>query len=113
MRDVPDREKILRFMTALAGKSSRYVQVYFTGGASAVLIGWRASTVDVDIHLVPDDDGLLRAVPQLKEDLQINVELACPSHFIPELPGWKDRSIFIRNEVGAVENAISGLTRAK
>lgn len=98
MREVADTLKIRRFMTALAQTTSNPVQVYFTGGASAVLIGWRVSTIDVDIHLVPDDDRLLRGIPRLKDDLQINVELACPAHFIPELPGWRERSLLIDKE---------------
>ena len=98
MRAVADTEKIRRFMNALAQTTTTPVQVYFTGGATAVLIGWRASTIDVDIHLVPDDDRLLRGIPQLKDDLQINVELACPAHFIPELSGWQERSLFIDKE---------------
>ena len=85
-------------MNALAQTTTTPVQVYFTGGATAVLIGWRTSTIDVDIHLVPDDDRLLRGIPRLKDDLQINVELACPAHFIPELPGWRERSLFIDKE---------------
>jgi uncharacterized nucleotidyltransferase DUF6036 len=98
MRAVADTVKIRRFMNALAQTTTTPVQVYFTGGATAVLIGWRTSTIDVDIHLIPDDDRLLRGIPRLKDDLQINVELACPAHFIPELPGWKERSLFIDRE---------------
>lgn len=98
MREVADTAKIRRFMNALAQTTSSPVHVYFTGGATAVLIGWRASTIDVDIHLIPDDDRLLRGIARLKDDLQINVELACPAHFIPELPGWQDRSAFVDKE---------------
>ena len=98
MRAVADTVKIRRFMTALAQTTTTPVQVYFTGGATAVLVGWRGSTIDVDIHLIPDDDRLLRGIPRLKDDLQINVELACPAHFIPELPGWQERSCFIDKE---------------
>ncbi len=98
MREVADTVKIRRFMNALAQTTTTPVQVYFTGGATAVRIGWRASTIDVDIHLVPDDDRLLSGIPQLKDDLQINVELACPANFIPELAGWQDRSAFIDKE---------------
>ncbi len=57
--------------------------VHLTGGASAVLIGWRKSTIDVDRLIQPDDDRLLRLLPALKEELQINVELASPPDFIP------------------------------
>jgi hypothetical protein len=38
----------------------------------------------------------------LKEELQINVELASPGHFISQLAGWKDRSQFIARE-GKIE----------
>ena len=85
-------------MSALAGKATRQARLYFTGGATAVLLGWRASTIDVDILIVPDDDRLLRALPELKENLEINVELASPAHFIPELPRWEERSLFITQE---------------
>lgn len=61
-------------------------------------MGWRASTIDVDILIVPESDQLLRALPALKEALEINIELACLADFIPELPGWRDRSPFICRE---------------
>jgi hypothetical protein len=72
--------------------------VYLTGGATAVLHGWRTSTVDVDIKIVPDTDRVLRAIPALKERLQINVELAAPGDFIPVHDAWEDRSPFIVQE---------------
>lgn len=58
-----------------------------------MLLGWRATTVDVDIELVPEQDAVLRAVPRLKEELSINVELASPGHFIPLPAGWEERSL--------------------
>jgi len=73
-------------------------RVYFTGGATAVLLGWRRTTIDVDIRIVPENDRLLRAIPMLKEQLRINVELASPADFIPVPPGWEDRSLFIASE---------------
>lgn len=98
MRRLADRDRIHRFINALSLSAASPARLYFTGGATAVLLGWRASTIDVDILLVPDDDRLLRALPELKESLEINVELACPSHFIPELPRWQERSLFIIQE---------------
>ena len=98
MSRLADQGRIHRFMKALAERATRQVSVYFTGGATAVIVGWRASTIDVDILLMPDDDPLLRALPELKENLEINVELASPAHFIPELPAWRERSLFIANE---------------
>jgi len=82
-------------MEALAQASETTSRVYFTGGVSAVLLGWRSTTVDIDLKLVPDSDELLRAIPLLKEKLSLNVELASPDQFIPELPGWRERSVFI------------------
>jgi len=69
--------------------------IYFTGGASALLVGWRSSTVDVDIRLDPEPSGIFQAIAKLKQDLNINIELASPQDFLPPLPGWRDRSVFI------------------
>jgi len=85
-------------MGALAAEADVEARVYFTGGATAVLIGWRSTTIDVDIKVVPEHDHLLRAIPRLKERLQINVELASPDQFIPPLPGWEERSPFVSRE---------------
>jgi hypothetical protein len=95
MRARVDRALLSRFMRAFGAQADRPTNVYFTGGASAVLHGWRTSTIDVDLKLAPDSDRLLRALPRLKEELAINVELAAPDDFIPPLPGWEDRSRFI------------------
>jgi hypothetical protein len=73
-------------------------RVYFTGGASAVLLDWRPTTIDIDLELDPSLESLLKDIPAIKEELQVNVELASPSHFIPPVPGWRDRSPFIAHE---------------
>jgi hypothetical protein len=98
MRALTDASRIREFMAALGREARAEARVYFTGGACAVLLGWRATTIDADIRIVPDRDELLRAVPRLKEQLRLNVELASPPDFIPELPGWQDRSLFIARE---------------
>jgi uncharacterized nucleotidyltransferase DUF6036 len=95
MRDLVDAARVRRFMESLGQERSAEGRLYFTGGASAVLLGWRTTTIDLDIKLVGADDAVLRMLPDLKERLRINVELASPDHFIPELPGWQDRSVFI------------------
>jgi len=38
-----------------------------------VLIGWRASTIDVDIRVEPEDEGLLRRIPLAREAVPVNV----------------------------------------
>jgi len=98
MRELTDDLRLRRFMQALGAEADREGRVYFTGGATAVLLGWRPTTIDADISLVPESDRLLRALPRLKEILHLNVELASPAHFIPEVPGWEERSPFIARE---------------
>lgn len=85
-------------MDALARQAPEDTRAYFTGGATAVLIGWRETTIDIDIKLIPERDEILRAIPRLKDNLEINVELASPGDFIPELPNWQSRSAFIAAE---------------
>ncbi len=98
MRELADADRIRAFMKALARAAASPGRVYLTGGATAVLHGWRDATVDVDIKLVPDADALLRAIPRIKESLNVNVELAAPDDFIPVKDGWPDRSPFISQE---------------
>ncbi len=85
-------------MRELGGEAERDLRLYFTGGATAVLLGWRSSTLDVDIKIDPESDRVLRAIPRVKEKLEINIELAAPDLFIPEVPGWEERSAFIARE---------------
>lgn len=98
MRGLADGGRIRRFMRELGKTAPDDTRVYFTGGATAVLHGWRDSTIDIDIRLVPERDAILRAIPRLKDALSVNVELASPDHFIPVKPGWEDRSPFIARE---------------
>jgi hypothetical protein len=98
MRALADADRIRRFMRSLGDAADAPAHVYLTGGATAVLIGWRQSTIDVDIRIEPDRDAIFRAIARLKEDLQINVELASPADFIPVKPGWEDRSPFVATE---------------
>ncbi len=54
--------------------------------------------MDVDLRFEPDVDELLRELPALKERLEINIELASPPDFIPELSGWRERSPLVFQE---------------
>ena len=72
--------------------------LYLTGGATAVIEGWRASTVDIDLRLEPEGDELLRRIAKAKNDLDINVELVSPPDFVPELPSWRERSPYVFEE---------------
>jgi hypothetical protein len=85
-------------MRSVGRAADRPGRAYLTGGATAVLEGWRSTTIDVDIVFQPESDALLRALPALKEELELNVELVSPAHFIPEVPGWDARSPFVAQE---------------
>ena len=99
MRQPITSERLQEFMQVLGERVTQLTRVFLVGGASAVLLGWRNSTIDIDLKVIPDSDEILRLVAVLKERLGINIELASPDDFIPELPGWQDRSIFI-SQVG-------------
>jgi hypothetical protein len=98
MRALADADRIRRFMRALGAEAGEEGAVYVTGGATAVLLGWRASTLDVDILPIPEQESVLRAIPRLKDELRVNVELASPRDFVPVPAGWEDRSIFVARE---------------
>jgi hypothetical protein len=98
VRQLADQDRIRAFMRALGAAADVDGAVYLTGGATAVLHGWRPTTIDVDLTLVPESDRLLRAIPALKDELRLNVELVSPAHFIPVPAGWEGRSIFVARE---------------
>lgn len=102
MREKVSAERVEKFMKAIGRAGKKNARVYFVGGATAVLLGWRETTIDVDVKILPEADEILRALPDLKEDLQLNIELASPDDFIPPLPGWEERSTYIGRE-GSIE----------
>ncbi len=86
------KEKLLSFLARL-GASARTPGVCFiTGGSSAILLGWRETTIDVDLKFDPEPAGVFDAIPALKRELSINVELASPADFLPPLADWRARS---------------------
>jgi hypothetical protein len=92
MRPPADAARIEALARRLSRVAPGPVRIYLTGGATAVLEGWRQTTIDVDIRIEPESDELFRELVAAKEELHINVELASPPDFVPELPGWRDRS---------------------
>jgi hypothetical protein len=96
----PDR---LRSVLEALGRACRGPGVlYLAGGATALLEGWRDATVDLDLRLDPEPAGVFAAIASVKEELQVNVELASPADFLPELPDWRERSPFV-GRFGPVE----------
>lgn len=95
MRSHTTKERINQLMRRLGATVASEGRVYFTGGVTAVLMGWREMTIDVDLKAEPEPQGFFECLPRLKDDLDINIELASPDQFVPALPGWQDRSRFI------------------
>ena len=77
-------------------------KVYFTGGATALLLGFREQTIDIDVKLDPEPAGAFEAIATLKNDLDLNIELAAPSDFIPAPAQWRERSKLIKT-IGAID----------
>ncbi|MHB8636566.1 MAG: DUF6036 family nucleotidyltransferase [Fimbriimonadaceae bacterium] len=102
MRSGTDKAKLLAFVEAIGQTALGPGRVYFVGGATALLLGVREQTIDIDIKLDPEPSGIFESIAGLKERLGLNVELASPDQFLPELPGWRERSEFIARS-GLVE----------
>jgi hypothetical protein len=101
MRGPLTREKLQAFMRDLARAAprGRSYRVYLVGGGTAVWAGWRASTVDVDLHGEPEQ--LFIDIQRIKERLGLNVEFVRPEDFVPALAGSESRHVFIE-KIGTV-----------
>src|SRR5262245_7077242 len=76
VRSTADADRIRRFIEELGRRAAGPGRVYLTGGGTAVLFGWRNTTVDVDLKLDPEPPGVFDAILRLKDELDVNVELA-------------------------------------
>jgi len=52
-------------------------------------------TVDIDLKADPEPAAFFEGLAALKNEMNVNLELASPDQFIPELPAWRERSLFI------------------
>jgi hypothetical protein len=102
MRRQVTTETLKRFIQELAAAAQGPGKVYITGGATALLLGLREQTIDIDIKLDPEPKGVFEAIAKLKNSLNLNVELASPDDFIPAPPDWRERSRLIAR-IGQVE----------
>src|SRR5262249_18879898 len=102
MRRKVTRETLQRFMQDLAAAARGPGKVYFTGGATALLLGFRDQTIDIDLKLDPEPSGAFEAIAALKNRLDLNVELASPDDFIPATGDWRERRRHIA-PIGLVE----------
>jgi hypothetical protein len=84
---------------ARSADPNRSYRVYLVGGGTAVLEGWRESSIDADLYTRQDE--LFRDIQGIKERLRVNVEFARPEDFVPPLKGSETRHVFIET-VGRV-----------
>jgi hypothetical protein len=92
MRQKVTVEALNKFMQELAAAARTPGKVYFTGGVTALLLGFREQTIDIDLKLDPEPQGAFEAIAVLKDRLNLNVELASPDDFIPATPDWRECS---------------------
>jgi hypothetical protein len=102
MRRKVTKATLRQFMEELAAAARSPGKVYFTGGATALLLGFREQTIDIDLKLEPEPAGAFEAIAILKNRLDLNVELAAPDDFIPAAGDWRERSRHI-TVIGPVE----------
>lgn len=98
MRRLADAARIDRLLRALGKEAKEDTRLYLVGGATMVLNGLRGTTIDVDLRIEPEREELLRAIARLKEELEVNVELASPSDFVPVPDGWEERGRYVRRD---------------
>lgn len=92
MRQPLDPERLRRVLEALGRACRGPGTLYLTGGATALLEGWRTATIDVDLKLDPEPEGVFAAIARVKQELEVNIELASPADFLPELADWRAQS---------------------
>ena len=102
MRPPLTPERLAAFMKELAHSLSDRARhrVFIVGGGTALLKGWRASTLDLDLY--SDDDRVFHDVQGIKERLDMNIEFARPEDFVPPLGGTEERHVFI-DRVGRID----------
>src|SRR2546427_13131488 len=86
------KDKLLKFLDLLGASARTPGNCFITGGGSALLFGWRDTTIDIDLKFDPEPAGVVDALPGLKRALHINEELAAPSDFLPPLKQWRGRT---------------------
>ena len=60
MRGETNRVRLERFMRALGERVRGKGTIYLTGGATALLFGWRDTTIDIDLKAEPEPRGSSR-----------------------------------------------------
>jgi len=99
MRAPTDRAKLTRFLDALGRRLRLPIRFYLVGGSVVIDLGLRAATLDI-VYIAEADDpramaDLERAIRELKDELDVNVEPASPGDFLPVPASVLGRSRFV------------------
>ena len=66
------KEKRLRFLDRLGASARSPGTCFITGGGSALRLGWRETTINIDLKFDPEPAGIFDAIPGLKRAWRIN-----------------------------------------
>ena len=94
-----DRLRDLMREIARTAPGGQAYRVYLVGGGTAVLSGWRPTSIDADFFA--PDESVFRDIQGIRERLNVNVEFTRPEQFVPALEGSEGRHVFIET-VGRV-----------
>jgi hypothetical protein len=98
MRRPVDAPRIREFLQALGSRFRHPGRVYLVGGTTIVLQGLRAQSADIDLTFETDPAHraeLVRAIRELKDSMDVNVEEVSPAEFIPLPEGHESRAAFV------------------
>jgi hypothetical protein len=98
MRPPIDRLRVHYFLVKLGIEFHYPARLYLVGGTTLVYEGLRQQSLDIDISYEVADEHeaeFSRVIRRLKDEMQINVELASPGDFIPLPAGWKERAKYV------------------
>ena len=98
MRPPIDRLRVHYFLVKLGIEFHYPARLYLVGGTTLVYEGLRQQSLDIDISYEVADEHeseFARVIRRLKEEMQINIELASPGDFIPLPAGWKERAKYV------------------
>lgn len=73
MRADVDGPRVMQLLVELGRRLRKPHTLYLVGGSSAVVVGWRVSTRDIDVRPEPDSDELLRMLQELKRELDTDL----------------------------------------
>src|SRR6266566_9906916 len=97
MRHNVTKADIEKFLEALGKSFRKPGRLYLAGGAALVHIGLRpGSTMDIDVVIeTTAEDEMVKAIRQLVEQMQLNIEFSSPGDFIPLPSQWMAHAKYI------------------